>query len=129
MITNTQEYLDQHLREYLTEEFGYASYSPPNTMYNVSNDLDELLLTLSYHALKMWHRSLSRLRRNPDPVKACSLQIVLTEYSDILSRNYYYKALDELIGAQLIHKTPVRHLYVINITYANKLYKPKLEIE
>ena len=98
-------------------------------MYQVSNDVDEVLLTLSYHAIKMWHRSLSRLKRNSDATKACSLSMMYEEYSDILSRNYYYTALKELLDVELIHSTLDKHVYVISITYANKLYKPKLDIE
>jgi len=128
MIKNTEHYLEQHLREYITNEFAFASYSPPNTMYQVSNDVDELILTLSFHANKMWHRSLSRLKRNQDPVKACSLMFAYSEYQDIMSLNYYYKAIKELLKVSLLYSTPNKSVYVINITYANKLYKPKLDI-
>ena len=71
-ISNIPEYLEHHRREYLTDEFAFSSYNPPNTMYQVSNDVDEILLTVSFHAIKMWHRSLSLLKRSKDPSQACS---------------------------------------------------------
>lgn len=128
IINDINEYLSSHLREYLTDEFAFSSYNPPNTMYYVSNNVDEILLTLSHHALKMWHRSLSLLKRNTDPAKACTINVTYSDYSDILSRNYFYKARTELIESRLIYKTTDWNLYVINVSYANKLYKPKLDI-
>jgi hypothetical protein len=127
-IKNIPEYLELHRREYLTDEFAFSSYSSPNTMYQVSNDVDEILLTMSFHAIKMWHRSLSLLKRNKDASQACSLHVVYSEYSDILSRNYYYKALNELLDRNLMYKTSDKHVYVVNISLANKLYKPKLDL-
>jgi hypothetical protein len=127
-ISNIPEYLEHHRREYLTDEFAFSSYNAPNTMYQVSNHVDEILLTVSFHAIKMWHRSLSLIKRSKDPSLACSLAVSYSEYSDILSRNYYYKALNELLDKDLLFKTTDKHVFVINIMLANKLYKPKLDI-
>lgn len=128
IVTDIPEYIDRHQRSYLTKDFAYSSYHSPNTMYKVSNDLDEVLLSLSYHAIKMWHRNMTLLKRNIDPIKACSITIVYNNYDDILSRNYYYKALKELLVSNLIYPTSDKHVYVVNLVYANKLYSPKLDI-
>jgi len=128
MITDIEGYLESHNRDYLTEEFGFSSYNPPNTMYQVSNSLDELLLQCSYHAIKMWHRSVSLLKRNKDAVRACTIEVTFKLYDDVLSRNYYYKALKELTDHKLLIPTPDKNIYVINVQMANKLYKPQLEL-
>lgn len=128
-IEDIDDYINRHERSYQTKDFIYSSYHSPHTMYKVSNDVDEILLTMSFHAIKMWHRSLSLLKRNLEPSKACTVAIVYSEYSDILSRNYFYKALRELLQSKLLFATVDKHIYVINLIYANKLYSPKLDIE
>lgn len=128
IIDNIEEYLERHKRDYITDEFAYSSYYSPNTMYQVSNDLDEILLTLSPHAVKLWHYILMSLKRNKDAHKACQVNVTLHDCITILSKNYYYKALQELLESTLIYATTTKHLYVVNVIYANKLYKPKFDI-
>lgn len=120
------EYLEQHRIEILTDEFGFATYNSPNTMYSVGNHVDELVLRLSPAALRMWHRCLSLLRRNTDPVLACSFIMKLELFEDIVTRNAYFKGKKELIRYDLILPTKDNKLYIVNIKHANKLYKPKL---
>ena len=128
MIKDISAYLELHQKEYTTEDFIYVSYTSPNTMYSVSNNLDELLLTLSIHSIKMWHRCLSLLKRSPDATSACSITLSYENFSDILTRNYYYKAKKELVHHRLVLATSKSSIYVVNILYANKLYKPKVEL-
>lgn len=127
-VKDIAQYLETHLREYHTDEYLWYSYHAPHTMYHVSNDLDEVLLEHSYHAIKMWHRTMSRLKRNRDASKACTVTMKYKAYEDILSRNYYYLALKELVNSSLLLPTPVKQVYVVNLLYANKLYKPKPEV-
>lgn len=127
-LTDVDQYLEQHKREYITDKFEFASYCPPNTMYHVSNELDELLLTMSNHAIRLWHRTMSRVKRNTDPVRVVTIQIEYRDYKDILSRNYFYSALKELCHSSLLLPTDQRSIYVVNLMYANKLFKPKLDI-
>lgn len=128
IVKDIELYVEQHRREYITDKFEFASYHAPNTMYSVSNDLDEILLTMSYHAIKVWHRTMSLIKRNTDPVKACTIKMSYDDYKDIVSRNYFYKAVRELSDGALIYETNRRGVYVINILFANKLFKPKLDI-
>jgi len=128
MITDIEAYLDSHTRQFTTEEFIFNSYTAPNTMYAVSNDLDEIVLKLSFSGMKCWHRCLSLLKRSGDATKACSLVLNHKLFDDVLSRKYYYLAVKELVERSLLLATDVRGTYVVNIHCANKLYKPKLDI-
>ena len=128
MIDDINDYLNSHERQYRTKDFIYNSYNSPNTMYQVSNNLDELLLTLSFSGLKMWHRCMSLLKRNGDPTIACTIVMNYHSFCDILSQKYYYIAMKELQQKDLLLATRYKNRVIVNIDYANKLYKPKLEI-
>lgn len=128
-IRSKDQYIESHKRDYMTPEYQYASYTPPNTMYQVSNDIDDVLLNCSVHAIKLWHVIMSRIKRNPDPTKAITLELNYEIAKPYLSRNYYYSALKELVDKTLIHYTSSRGEFVVNICYANKLYRPKLDIQ
>lgn len=128
IITDIQDYIDRHEREYNTKDFSYSSYNAPHTMYYVSNDLDEILLEQSVHAIKLWHVILSTLKRNVDGTKACTIVMTYESCREHLSRNYFYKAIKELVDSALLFRTPCKHTYVVNIVYANKLFRPKLDM-
>jgi len=123
-----ETHVENKSRTYVSKDMAYTSYNAPNTMYQVSNDLDELLLTCSYHSIRLWHAIMSRVKRNQDPVKVISIELRSHMFSEYLSRNYYYKALKELVDKELLLLTTTKCLYVINIDYAHKLYRPKLDI-
>ena len=129
MIKDMNKLLEEKTRTYVGPDMAYHSYNPPNTMYQVSNTLDEVLLSCSYHSMKLWHSIMSRVKRNSDPVKVISMELRYSHFSEYLSRNYYYMALKELTDKQLIHTTTTKCLYVINIDYAHKLYRPKFDID
>jgi hypothetical protein len=121
-------YVDSLRREYISDDFIYASYNAPNTTYKFANDLDHIMLSLSHPAIKVWFRTMTLLKRNSDPVLACSIQLKLEYFTDIMSRATYFKAVAELVARDLLIKTPKRSLYIINIKYANKLYNPKVVV-
>lgn len=129
MINDLTKYLESHTRDYITEEFAFSSYNAPNTMYNVSNKLDAILLECSFGTMKMWHMIVLRLKRNADPVKAIVVELNHTQFTHVIARNTYYRSLKELTDKQLLVATPRRGEYVVNIVYANKLYSPKLDIQ
>jgi hypothetical protein len=126
-IKSTSQYLESHLREYLTDEFAYASYNTPNTTYRVSNDLDGLLLECSNTSIRLWHMVMMRVKRNTDPVIAVTVRLHPQDFSGGISRNAYYKSMNELTSKRLLLATHVKGEYIVNIQYANKLYNPKLE--
>ena len=94
----------------------------------MSNELDELLLTLSYSGMKCWHRCLSLLKRNTDATKACTVVLSLHLFTDIVSKKYYYFGIKELVERSLLLATNDKNVFIVNIKHANKLYKPKLDI-
>lgn len=122
------DYLDSERKDYLTEDFGYSSYTAPNTMYQVSNDLDEILLKLPYSALKVWHRTMTLLKRNHDPVIACSVLMKYDYYSDLISKPTYHRSVKILVDADLLITTSKSTIKIVNVKYANKLFKPKFEL-
>lgn len=126
--SHISKYLEKHKKLFITDEFVYTSWNSPHTMYNVSNDIDELLLTLSDSSIRFWHRTLAQLRRNHDPAIACSVEIKYSHYKDVISRNSYYTAKSQLVDNKLIIPTDNHAIYIVNINYANKLYKPELEV-
>ena len=128
MIKNIQEYLSSHQRDYITDDFAYSSYNAPNTMYQVSNDLDEVLSECSLSSIKLWHLIMLCVKRNSDPVKAISVTLSHDMFTGKISRNHYYKSLKELVERRLLLTTDIKHVYIVNVQYAHKLYKPKLDI-
>ena len=125
---HVSQYVDRHRREYITEDFAYSAYTPPHTMFDISNDLPAKLLDLSSSSIRLYLVLLSRLRRNVDVVKACTVVVKQSDLSSIMSRNTFYQSLKELIGARFVLKTKQRSTYIVNIQFANKLYKPKLDV-
>lgn len=122
------EYIDNQRRDYITDDFAYASYNAPHTMYAISNDLDDILLKLKPRAYKVWHRTMTLVKRNHDPVMACSVHMRYEYYTDLVSRSSYFLAIKELVDAELLLKTKSPVIKIVNVKYANKLFKPKLEI-
>ncbi len=128
MIEDITKYIEQHQRDYITEEFAFSSYNAPNTMYQISNVTDELLLLCTPNSIVMWHMLMLRLKRNHEPVKVVTVHPMFEEFKDRMSRNTYFKCLKQLVDQQLLIPTTKRGEYVVNIVYANKLYNPKLDI-
>lgn len=125
LYDEVKSYIERNTFEIVTPEFHYYAYHMPNTTYQVSNDIDEILIRLSPKAYRVWHRTLSIAKRNEDPVLSCVVKCSFSLYSDVSSRNSFFAALEELCGAQLLIKTSSKGIYVINIRYASKLFKPK----
>lgn len=121
------KYLDSQLRTYLTDEFAYASYTSPNTTFSVHNDLFEIMLGLNPSALKMYLRTVTLLKRNADPVLACTIKVKYELYEDLFSPRSFKSAKKELITKDLFLTTDHRDIVIVNVKYANKLFKPKVE--
>lgn len=121
-------YLDKKKREFITESFGYTSYTAPHTMFSIGNDLPELMLKLNPPTLKVWLRCMSLLKRNHDPVMACTIIIKHEYFKDLVGRTNYYKAIKELVENEFLINTLRKSVYIVNINYANKLYKPKPDL-
>lgn len=119
------DYLENQKRDILTDDFGYATYTSPNTMFNISNELPEIMINMSHSTLKVWLRCLSLLKRNHDPVLACTIKMVHKEFKDIVGRTSYYKSLKELEDMDMILRTQKQSMYIVNVKMANKLFKPK----
>lgn len=124
-IETVQDYLATLYQEFESDNGRYGTYSKPNTTYRVHNDLDEALLTLKPAEYRMWHRTLSLLKRNADPVLACSFNPRHTCYADLMSRPSFYTALAVLTERKFFVKIN-RGLYVVNPRVANKFYIVKL---
>lgn len=122
------DYLDTQKRDFLTESFGYSTYTAPNTMFNLSNDMPEIMISMPPTTLKVWLRILSLLKRNHDPVLACTAYLEYDAFTDVAARTSFYKARKKLASMGLIIKTTKRSMYIVNVKYANKLFKPKLEL-
>lgn len=129
MIESIDDYLEKKRRDYLTDEFAYSSYHAPNTMYQVANGLDDVILTLSFGAMKMWHKSLSLLKRNKKSSIACSVIMEYDTFEKVVSRNVFFKAKKELCDKQLLLPTTKRTVYIVNIDYACKAFRPKIDLE
>ena len=123
------------VRRYLSMEtmllgFGkhvYKTYNPPNTMFEISNDLPELLLMLPTTCRDMYLRILVTMKRNPDPVLGCTTIMSFDIYREFMSESSYYRNKKLLMDKQLILKTSNPTVFVVNINYACKLSKPKLD--
>ena len=122
------EYIDSKKREFLTPEFGFASYTAPNTMFSVSNDLPDLMLKLTTPTLRFWIKALSTLKRSQNPVLAVTILVKYEDYKELVGRTNYYKAIKELLKHELFIATLRKNVFIVNIKYANKLYKPKLDL-
>ncbi len=105
----------------------YKTYNPPNTMFEISNNLPEILLTLPTTCREMYLRILVMLKRNPDPVLSCTTIMSFKIYKEFMSRASYYKNKKLLMNEQLILKTSDPTIFVVNVNYACKLPKPKLD--
>ena len=130
-ITNTKmfqflvDYLETCKTTYLTDKFGYTSYNKPNTMFNIHNDLPDLLLTLNSTPLRMYIKCLSLIKRSHEPTAAITISFNIKDFD--LSRSAFYSSKKELIDAGLLIKTPKPSVMIINVHYANKLFKPKFD--
>ena len=122
------EYLESRKSEYLTPEFGYASWNPPNSMFNISNNLPDILLELEPATCRVFLKILSLLKRNHDPVMAVTLHIKYEYFKNLVGRTKYYSSIKELLDKGLLIPTLRKSVYIISIKHANKLFKPKLEL-
>lgn len=121
-VTN---YLESQLKTFFTKEFGYKRYNSPNTMYKVSNKVDDLLLTLDPYTVMFWHKCLSMLKRNTNPELSCSLLLNPLQFDSLMKRRKYYYCLKELLKCSLLIATDNKKLFIVNVDYANKLFDPK----
>jgi len=122
------DYLARIKRTYITGSFAFTSYNPPNTMFEIKNDLPDLLLTLEPMALRLYLKCLTLLKRNHEPTLAITILLSHKVAADIMTRSTYYIALKQLIALGLLVKTPAQGIFIICPTYATKLFKPKLDI-
>lgn len=123
-----ESYLESKRRDYITDSFAYASYHTPNTMFRINNRLPELELQLPYKSLQLWLRCLMLLKRNHDPVFGCTITLDAESVKDLMSANIYFKAKRHLLNEGFLIKTLKRGIYIVNVDYASKLFKAKLEI-
>jgi hypothetical protein len=121
------DYLDGQRKDYITDDYAFTSYHAPNTTYVVSNDLDDILIELPLKALRTWYRTMRLLKRNHDPVLACTVVMKYEHYKDLMSRKSFYESKALLLEAQLLIKTAKPSIMIVNVRYASKLYKPKFE--
>ncbi len=56
------------------------------------------------------------------------VMLVYNNFKDLYNKKTYYEAIKELIEAKLLLKTSKRGAYIVNVHFANKLFKPKFEI-
>lgn len=122
------DYLESQKKDIITDDFAYSTYTSPNTMFNISNDLPELMIAMQPTTLKIWLRMISLIRRSHDPVLACTVHVKHTAFKDIAGRTAYYKALKQLTDMELLIKTKKVSMFIVSIKYANKLFKPKFDI-
>lgn len=122
-----QAHLDAHLQTYLGPDFGYNSYNPPNTTMVIADSLPEILLGLSGGAIRLYLRCLQLLKRNQDPVLACTVLLKASSVQDLFGERQYRRCRNELLSAGLLLATDSPSLVIVHVGYANKLYKPKLE--
>ena len=120
-----QGYLSTIHTEVHSENFHYGTYSVPNATYKVHDDIDDWLLSLKPSEYRLWHRTLSLLKRNVDPVLACSFRPKHSDYCDLMSKRHFYTALAVLTERKFFVKIN-RGLYVVNPRVANKCYSTKL---
>ena len=123
-----EEYLDTQKREYITDDFAYATYTSPNTMFNFGNTLPEIMESMSVASLRVFIRCLKISKRNHDPVMACSIDVSYQAFQDICAKATYYRCLAELRELKVLIKTPKKSCYIIAVNHANKLFKPTIEI-
>jgi len=121
-------YLESQRTDILTDDFGYSTYTAPNTMFHMHNAMPEIMIAMPPRVLKVWLRSISRLKRNHDPVIACTIVMGYTHYKDIVSKGSYYKAVKQLEEDKFLIPTLNKKIYIVNVKHVNKLYKPKFEI-
>lgn len=121
------EYLELQRKDYITKDFAYTSYHAPNTTYTVSDELDRILIKLPPKAYKMWHRTMSNMKRNHDPIVACTVLFKYEFYKDLMTKNSFYDAKAILLEHELFIKTSKSNIIIVNVKYASKLFKPKFE--
>lgn len=122
------DYIESKRREFITPDFGYASYTSPNSTFSVGNDLPDLMLKLTTPTLRFWLKALSSLTRSSNPVLAVTILVRYEDYKELVGRTNYYAALKELQKYELLLATPKKSIYIVNVKYANKLYKPKMDL-
>jgi hypothetical protein len=123
MITNIKKYIEVNTTTVTTEHFTYKTYNPPNTMYQVSEHVDALLLEMKPSTVMIWHGILLVLKRSKSPANAVTVYLKASMFD--YHRHTYNTAIKELIRYRLLLATDVPFTYVVNIQCAHKLYKPK----
>ena len=123
----TDDYLDKLKRDYLTSEFGYSSWNPPNTTITISEQLLPLLASISPPTVQFYFSCLSTLKRNHNPVYACLIYLEYKSLTVDYSKRTFYRYIQELCDHKLLIYVR-KDFYIVNIEYAHKLYKPKFDI-
>lgn len=124
----TDDYLNKLKRNYLTSEFGYSSWNPPNTTLTVSEHTLPLLMSLSPPTILFYISCLSMLKRNHDPVYACLICLDYKSLKVDYSKRTFYRYIQELCDKRLLIYVS-KDFYIVNIEYTHKLYKPKFDID
>lgn len=125
MITDIDLWVDSNERDINIGSKHYVTYGYPKSYYKVSHYTDELLLSLSYASMKLWHKSLLLLKVSNSKSACVAIRLHHSEQSDILSKASFYKAIKELVRYRLLLNTNQTNIYVVNIQHAHKLNSPK----
>lgn len=123
------EFLELHKRMHGPEAFRYASYNPPNSMIHISDHCLLLMCDMSPTESKLWLNILKILKRNHEPVLACTALIKFSDLSDLMCKASFYKCLNLLVNKRFVIKTRKSFVYIVNPQFAHKLFKPKNESE
>ena len=123
MITNIKKYLELSTTTITTEHFTYKTYNSPNTMYQVADHVDTLLVHMKPSTVMIWHHIMLMVKRGKSPIDSVTLYLKSNMFN--YHRNTYNTAIKELVQYRLLLTTDVPFTYVLNIQCAHKLYKPK----
>jgi hypothetical protein len=121
-------FLDKGKMDFFTPQFGYSSYTPPHTMFQISNDLPEILLKLPLRAQKIYLKILTKLRRSHTPELSIIMVVSPEDFKDVVKKSSYYRGLKDLINEKLLITTKRKNTFIVNYNYAHKLFKPKLDL-
>ena len=107
---------------------GSQSYNPPNTMGAISDHGLALILGMKPREQQVYLRCYQMLKRNTDASLACWVKVRPSDFSHIISRVNYYKAIKVLNRTPLItfEKQGRDTFAVVNPRYMHKLYKTKI---
>ena len=125
LFDHISSYIKSKTRLLLTSNFPFMTYNPPNTMFNISNDLPELLLAMTTPQLHMALRCMQLLKRSHEPTQAITIPIGYEHFKDLLGRTSFSTSKKYLIDLGFLIATPNKKIFIVNINMVNKLYKPK----